>query len=269
VIAKTPCGDSNQSTTVTVPATCANGVTTSSTNASAGNGTSASPYVAPSNGSLVVKLNAGATAISAASASFDGGSGTTMASPWTYTWPDTGDGATHTLTFNATAGCNQTLPTVYIQGSAPGCHLRTAAQGTVVSVVTPPSGYDAELDITFTSLVSNTITMQSIDITVDVPKKGSWVVLRMPDGTDVQTASPSSLPANATNSSAVAYTKTFNLATLGKTFTVTSGTPKTVKMLVTISNGGGSLTASSITGVTAHYKQAASGSTIFDCQLVP
>ncbi|MGH7486883.1 MAG: hypothetical protein ACREMY_14970, partial [bacterium] len=236
-----------------------------------GNGTSASPWVPPTNGTLGVRLNPGATpytAITAATASLDGGAPTTLSSPWIYTWPDPGDYGNHTLTFTVTTTCTQTLAPVYLQGSLYGCHLQTfSVDSTVIAIHTPAeTGSDYEIDLTLKNLSTDPVTVNTIIITDSVPKKGHWNYLELPSGTKTQTASASNLPADGGNSGAVNYTKTFNL-TSAATGDRTSGasTSRVYKLLYTSGSGGTAVTATNISGVTVTMTTVAGGSGINTC----
>jgi hypothetical protein len=277
VVAKFGCGDSDPSTVATVPNNCDTGVTISTTNGT-GAGSSAAPWVAPTNGSLVVKLNQGAspyTAITSASVSLDGAALTTLTSgsspAWSYSWPDVGDGTTHTLAFRAattSSACTQTLATVYIQASAPGCHLQTVTvDPTMVALHTPAeTGSDYEIDLTLKNLSQDTVTVNSIVITDSVPKKGNWNYLELPGGTKVQTATPANLPAAGGNSGAVTYTKTFALTSAISTDkTISPASQKVYKLLYTSGSGGVAITAANITSVQVTMTTAAGGTTTFTC----
>ncbi len=277
VIAKFACGDATQTSTITVPSNCDTGVTITSTNAVSGNGTTTSPWVAPSNSSLVVKLNQGAspyTAITAGTVSLDGGAQTALSGgsspPWSTSWTDTGDGATHTMTFTATTTCTQALPTVYIQASPVGCHLQTEAVdgNTIKLATTPEAGSDYELDVTLKNLSQDTVTVTSFVITDSVPKKGNWNYLEYPSGTKTQTASTSNLPAAGGNSGAVTYTKTFDFTSVAAADkTIGPGASKVYKLLYTVGSGGNAVADTNITSFVVNMKTAAGGTTTFNCAI--
>jgi prepilin-type N-terminal cleavage/methylation domain-containing protein len=272
VIAKFACGDSDPSLVITVPNNCDTGVTISSTNGT-GSGTAASPWVAPANGSLIVKLNPGTTpytAITAGYVSVDGAAPTALSGSstpaWSYSWADRGDGSTHTLTFTAStvsSACAQTLATVYIRASAPGCHLQTVSvDPTMVALGTAPAGSDYVINLTLKNLSQDTVTVSSIFITDSVPKKGHWNAFQLPGGTNVTTG----LPANGANSGAVVFNKTFDLTSAVSTDKVIAGgTQKVYKLLYTVDSGGNAVTAANITSVLVTMTTTAGGTQTFIC----
>ncbi|HEX7139521.1 MAG TPA: prepilin-type N-terminal cleavage/methylation domain-containing protein, partial [Vicinamibacterales bacterium] len=207
VIAESNCGNSDAPAAVTVPNVCTSGVTITQSGAASGSGTSASPWVSTANSSMIVQLNATIKPITAAILSIDGGSGITLSSPWNYSIPDTGDSTVHSLTFTVTTDCTQTLTTVYMEGSGPGCHLQTGT-GIVTVNASPPSGFQGELDIKLTNLVStDVLTITSLQFSVSVPKKGNLVKFRFPSGADLTTgASPTNFGSlNGANGGAILY----------------------------------------------------------------
>jgi len=280
VVANFACGNSDPTGTVTVPNDCDTGVTISTTNGS-GAGTAGSPWLAPTNGTLIVKLNQGTspyTAISTASVYLDGVTMTTLSGSSTPTWSfgfaDRGDGATHTLTFRAqtaSSTCTQTLPAVYIQSSPVGCHLQTVSADATMLVlaVAPVSQVDGayRLDLTLKNLSQDVVTVKTIVITDVVPKKAHWNSVTLPSGASMTTASPSNLPANGGTSGSVTYTKTFDLTSSGTAEKqIAAGASKVYKLnYVVDNNGGNAVTTSSITSVLVTMTTAAGGTTTFTC----
>lgn len=279
VVANFACGDSDPTYTVTVPNSCDTGVTISTTNGT-GSGTAASPWVAPTNGTLIVKLNQGSspyTAISAGTAVLDGTTTTTLSGSstpaWSYGFVDRGDGQVHTLTFAAqttSSGCMQTLATVYIQSSPVGCHLQTVSADATMLVlaVAPASGVDGNyrLDLTLKNLSQDVVTVKTIVITDAVPKKGHWNSVTLPSGTSMTTATPLSLPANGGSSGAVTFTKTFDLTAAGTADNqIGAASSKVYKLVYTVDNGGNAVATSNITSVLVTMTTAAGGSTTFTC----
>jgi prepilin-type N-terminal cleavage/methylation domain-containing protein len=275
VVANFACGNSDPTLTVTVPNNCDTGVTISTTNGT-GSGTAASPWVAPANGTLNVKLNQGAspyTAITAGTVLLDGTTTTTLSSPWVYGFADRGDGQTHTLTFRAqttSSACMQTLATVYIQSSPVGCHLQnvTADPTMLVLTTSPPSHVDGayELSLTLKNLSQDVVTVKTIVITDAVPKKGHWNSVALPSGASLTTATPLNLPANGGSSGSVTFTKTFDLTTLGTAEKqIGAASSKVYRLVYVVDNGGNAVATTNITSVLVTMTTAAGGTTTFTC----
>jgi len=279
VVAKFACGNSDASVAVTIPNNCDTGVTVSTTNGT-GAGTAASPWLAPTNGTLTVRMNPGATptysAISSGYVSYDGGAVQTLSSPWAYNWTDLGDGSTHTLTFiatTATSGCSQVLATVYIQASPVGCHLQTVTADPTMLTLTTAIAVSGSVDgvyvlsLTLKNLSQDALTVKTIVITDAVPKKGNWTNLQLPSGALRTTATPTNLPAAGGNSGSVTYTKTFDLTSVSPTSdkTIAAGSQKVYKLNYTVGSGGNAVATSNITSVLVTMTTAAGGTTTFTC----
>jgi len=282
IVAKFACGDSDPSLTATVPNNCDTGVTISTTNGT-GAGTAGSPWLAPTNGSLIVKLNQGASpysAITSAYVSYDGGATTTLSGsstpPWSYPWTDLGDGSTHTLTFIATtstSACSQVLATVYVQASPVGCHLQTfSVDPTMVALtkaIAAAGSTDGsyEISLTLKNLSQDPVTVKTIVITDSVPKKAHWTSFKLPGGTGMTTATPSNLPADGGNSGAQTYTKTFNLSTAGTSDkTIGAGLSKVYTLVYTSDSvGGNPVAVANITSVLVTMTTVSGGTTTFTC----
>lgn len=269
VIAKSNCGDSTASSTVTFPNVCNSLVTISAVGAWSGLGTSASPWIGPTS----IHLNAGSNAIVAAWVSLDGGSFTSMASPWQYAWSDNDDGTNHTLTFTVQVGspasCVETLSTVHVQNSTPGCHLTTGA-ASVLSTTTVPTGYTSTSDYAFNLKIQNLIpgtslTLSKITIQATLPTKIGMNGVKFPSqsGGTYTANSPSCAPI-----SNAGQTCTSQFSVPAADNTVAGSGTKTVVLLLKKTGSPSAPTSSVFTSVTVTYTEVSTGNS-YTCTIAP
>lgn len=262
------CGEGAKSSTVTVPSTCSTGVTMVAAGATSGSGTAASPWVSPD--SVQANPPSGKT-ISSAYVSLDGAAATVLASPFSYPWTDSSDGATHEIDFIVQVGtCTETIP-VWVENQPATCSLSTGTTTLANRKVPLIIGPVLEVDLRLTNSDSVSLAIQSIDITYNgVPngKKLTWASLEFPSTSRIATGGSAQsltsktftlnpLPGGLSASDAVIPASGPTVSLLLKMiFTQTSGSPDPADKVY-------------VTSVVVHYTSAHTGGTTLDCTIIP
>jgi prepilin-type N-terminal cleavage/methylation domain-containing protein len=253
------CGEGGASNTVTVPTICTVGGTISASGSGGGDGVN-SPYQSPT---AVIYTPAAGKTPSSVTVSADGGTATTVTGSggtWSYAWNDTGDGGNHYLDWTITVGtCTQSFH-ILILDDNPTFTLTTGT-GTLAT-----NGND-EVDLTLTNSVSTEpLNIQSIDVTWAGQTNLEWDSLDFPSGGSMV----------ATGTKAVGRTVTFSVNPLPTGVSANDVTvPKSgsgslvLKLKFSKTHANPSISASTVTGVTVHYKRPDTGAVILDCQIVP
>jgi hypothetical protein len=178
-----------------------------------------------------------------------------MSSPWTFPWPDTGDGAAHTVDFVVTtATCTEDLRR-YVVDTPAGCTLTK-----VLSCVSCGSTATNEIDITVTNSDTVPLTITGVDVIYNgaSDNKLTWHDMKFPVTNFATGGAEKALTAKS-------FTPTGSDATIPASGNVLW------KMLFQISNtsAGSPATTAHVTSLVVHYTSSHTGATPLNCTLVP